>query len=75
MSTMAVSGPSDVATLDYQENYMEYVYNQDCGSYTVTMTPNLGLLTLRQTGATGGSNGHTFYDEVTLASTSLSDVG
>ena len=46
MDTKAVSGPADVASLVYQENYMEFIYGQDCGSYTVTLSPTYSFLLL-----------------------------
>ena len=46
MVTKAVSGPADIASLVYQENYMEYVYEQDCGTYTVTLSPTYTFLNL-----------------------------
>ncbi len=46
MITKAVSGPADDANLAYQENYMEKVYEQNCGTYSVTLSPTYSFLTI-----------------------------
>lgn len=61
MVTYAVSGPPDVATLAYQDNYMETIYLQNCGTYQVTFDPPLTFLTLAKTGATGPA-GNQYFD-------------
>ena len=75
MSTEAVLGPDDISNLVYQENYVESVYSQDCGTYTTTLSPSYPFLTIESTGATGGPNNHGFLDKMTLVSTDLSDIG
>ena len=37
MEIRVVNSPSSTQTLEYQRNYIEYVYGQDCGSYSVTL--------------------------------------
>lgn len=54
---------------------MEVVYEQDCGSYTTTLSPSYPFLTLESTGATAGPHSHSYHDKLTLASNDLSDVG
>ena len=75
MTTRAVSGPPDVASLDYQENYMEKVYEQNCGTYSVTLSPTYSFLTIAQTGATSATNNLLYYDQLTLASSNPLDIG
>lgn len=74
MVTKAVSGPIDVANLVYQENYMESIYEQDCGTYTVTLSPDYTFLALAQSGARGPSN-QLYWDQLTLSSNDPIDIG
>ena len=51
MSIQAVVGAPVDQSLAYQENYMETIYGQNCGSYGITFTPDLALLGLTVSGA------------------------
>ena len=53
---------------------MESIYGQDCGSYTVTLSPDYSFLTMEKTGSTG-PNGHPYWDKLTLASNDPIDIG
>ena len=75
MVTKAVSGPADVAALEYQQNYMEQIYEQNCGTYTVKLSPTYSFLTIAKTGATAGANSLTYFDQLTLVSNNPLDIG
>ena len=46
METWAVSGPVDVQALPYYDNYMEYIYDQNCGTYSVVLEPAYSFLSI-----------------------------
>ena len=73
--TKTVSGPADITTLTYQENYIEGIYKQNCGTYTVTLSPAYSFLSLTKTGATGGPNNQPYWDRITLQSNDPIDIG
>ena len=66
MSTVAITGPDDVQTLGYQENYMEFTYSQNCGTYSIEFSPDYSFLQLAQTGSTSGPNNLAYWDQLTL---------
>jgi len=55
---------------------MEAVYTQNCGTYTIELSPPLTFLTILKTGAnkTPISN-VSYFDQLELNSTSMADVG
>ena len=75
MSIQAVVGVPVDQSLTYQENYMETIYGQDCGSYSITFTPELALLGLTVSGAGLSPLGVPFIDLLTLTSNSIDDIG
>ena len=63
MTISAVSGiTTAVQTLPYQRNYIEYVYNQNCGSYEIAIEPTdpscdfTSLFTVAASTGSGGVN-------------------
>ena len=67
ISVNSVSGGSQAETLVYEENYIEKIYGQDCGSYTVSFEPvdpsvcdMSSLLSVDAKSGSGGPNSHAF---------------
>lgn len=46
MAIEAVVGEKQTQPLAYQENYIESVYNQNCGSYDIDYEPKLPFFRL-----------------------------
>ena len=61
--------------MPYQNNYMEFIYGQDCGEYDITFTPPLDLLAMSSLGISLSPQGQPFIDTLTLTSTSVDDIG
>ena len=74
--------PSVDQTLQYQNNHVEIVYEQDCGTYEVTFANadvagtdvNL-FLTAEAAGGSGGPNNKQYPQKMTLASTDPNHIG
>ena len=62
-------------TLAYQTNYMEAVYGQNCGSYSVRVTPTLPFFSMSSSGNIRDSNGNEYQDTGTLYPGKNEDVG
>ena len=76
METWAVSGPADVEPLPYYDNYMEMIYDQNCGTYTVEIEPPYPFLTVQKAGSLGTSQWqHPYYDQITASSNNVDDIG
>ena len=74
MAIEAVVGEKQTQPLAYQENYIESVYNQNCGSYDIDYEPKLPFFRLSQSGTTDPRNNR-YTDLGTLDPVSLEDVG
>ena len=48
----AVFGATQTETLIYRQNYIESVYNQDCGAYSIDYDPKLPFFEFSESGAT-----------------------
>ena len=76
MVTWAVSGPDDSKTLQYYDNYMENIYDQNCGTYSVVLEPAYSFLTVSRTGSVSTStHAHPYDDLITLSSSDVNDIG
>lgn len=75
MTIQAVIGAPEEQDLPYQDNYMEFIYGQDCGDYQISFTPPLALLGLSSKGVLLSPQGQPFIDTLTLTSNSLDDIG
>ena len=76
METKAVSGPVVVEPLPYYDNYIEYIYDQDCGTYSVTLEPVYSFLSIQTTGTVGTSQwAHQYPDQITASSNDVGDIG
>ena len=75
MQIDAVSGPTQIQTLQYQKNYMEDVYEQDCGSYGVRYYPEYHFFSFSTSGSNRDSWGDPYVDTGTFTSGTMDDVG
>ena len=81
MSVSAMSSPLSTQTLPYMDNYIQFVYGQDCGTYSIALEPvdptcdMSHLLTVAAPSGTGGSNNQPYPQEMTLESNDINDVG
>ena len=76
METTAVTGPIVVNPLPYYDNKMEYIYDQDCGTYSVTLEPEYPFLSIQTTGTVGPSQwAHQYPDQITVSSNDVDDIG
>ena len=75
MQIEAVIGPTQVQTLEYQKNYMEDVYLQDCGGYGVRYYPDYPFFKFSSTGNNKDSYGDPYVDAGTFTAGTMDDVG
>ena len=76
MLTYAVSGPEDKQPLPYYDNYMENVYDQNCGSYSVVLEPDYSFLSVQSLGSESTSQWkHKYPDQITANSNDVADIG
>lgn len=54
---------------------MRFVYQQNCGSYGVEITPNYPFMTEQTTGLNVDENGNAYLDQIQLTAGTLADVG
>ena len=71
----AVVGPTQEVDLEYQTNYMGYVYNQDCGSYGIDYYPKYSFFEITETGTKFDDQGRTYMDLGTFRAGTLNDIG
>ena len=80
ISVEYISDPSATQALTYQENFIEYLYGQNCGSYVVTFAPvdaacdHSSLLSVDARTGTNPTNSNPFSIQMTLVSTDASDI-
>ena len=89
---MGTAAPSDIdvtsvspgtatQALPYQENYVEYLYGQNCGTYSVSFAAvdpscdHTSLLSVDAKTGTHATNSNAFSQTMTLTSNNPSDVG
>lgn len=76
MQIEAVIGTPTSQDLPYQNNYMEFIYGQDCGDYEITFTPDISnILILETSGNSISPHGTPFIDKLNLVSNSVDDIG
>ena len=75
MTIEAVSGPTQTQTLQYQKNYMEDVYLQDCGGYGVRYYPEYPFFSFRASGSGQDARGDPYPDTATFTAGTMADVG
>ena len=61
--------------LNYQENMISAIYDQDCGTYSAKLSPQLDFVTVQTTGSSLTSYGWEYPDLITVSTSSLDDVG
>ena len=66
MQTEAVNGPPNTQPIPYQNNYMEFVYGQDCGGYYIRFFPDLPFLVKQTSGLNLSPQGETYEDLLSL---------
>ena len=71
----AISDPTRTGALNYQKNWIEELYNQDCGGYSLSLVAvdtscdMSNVLTIAAPSSTGGArNQYTYSDQMTLES-------
>lgn len=74
MTIEAVVGATQVQTLQYQQNYMKQVYDQDCGSYDIEYFPQYSFFSFDENGAVDYA-GRPITDTGTLTAGTIDDVG
>lgn len=74
MEIEAVVGPTQTQTLKYQENYMNSVYGQDCGSYSIDYYPKYPFFSFSKAGSVDYA-GRPYTDLGTFVTGTLDDVG
>lgn len=82
MSVSSTSGGTETQALVYQENYVEFAFEQDCGSYSIEFEPvdatscdMTALLSVDAKSGTGGVNNHAYSQQMSLTSNDVSDIG
>jgi len=69
-----VKGPIVEQILPYFEDYMTQIYEQNCGSYTLEITPINPFHTWTKTGF-GGPHSHPYVDKMFLQTNDDADIG
>ena len=81
MEIYCVSDYIQTKTVDYQNNYIELLYGQNCGTYSLTLEPTdptcdlTAALTFDSSTGSGGPNALSYQQAIILESSDQSQVG
>ena len=75
MTIEAIVGPTQTQTVQYQKNYMEDVYLQDCGTYGIRYYPTYPFFSFSTSGSSTNQHGDVFPDIATFTAGTADDVG